>query len=539
MNKKYKRRALYTLPHEIILNNIILHKIALYVKNVKIVKLFFNLDNYRKLINFSNYHYDSLYYIYGSRDWYKSITLLRPCQSICRLNLIDSSYLDELLIYVIMEGNLEIVKWLFHYYNGTPAETFSEGMDYAAAHGHLEIIKFFHENNVNCSTDAMDFAADKGHLEILKWLYQNRGEGCTKDAMNDAVCNSNFKIVKWLSQSFESTRFSPNRKEGCSNYALRQHIIYINYQGTNMIKIIHKNVPECDFNAMNNAASCGKLDIVKFLYYNCKLYNKNPNIHCNINLTNYMNKALDIAIKMGHLPIIKFLYQLNFPCSNYPIDSAVNSGNLKVIKWLHNNFRLKDQTCSINAMNTAARNGFLEIIKWLHQNRNEGCSSIAMDHAAHNGHLEVIKWLHENRTEGCTIYAMTYAAVNRDLPMVKWFYQNRNEGFDSNYESLKNMDDPDILFWLGCSSLKKNKYRISFQKLSFDMVSLKKIFKLIISKIIDLICLVILCFCCFLMKTIIFFDNYILKNKFVKQSHKKFKYFIQSLYDRISKYIRL
>jgi hypothetical protein len=33
----------------------------------------------------------------------------------------------------------------------------------------------------------MDFAAARGHLEVLKWLHINRSEGSTTNAMNSAA----------------------------------------------------------------------------------------------------------------------------------------------------------------------------------------------------------------------------------------------------------------------------------------------------------------------------------------------------------------
>jgi hypothetical protein len=46
--------------------------------------------------------------------------------------------------------------------------------DWAAKNGHLEFVKWLHENRAEgCSTWAMDGAADNGHLEIVKWLHEN------------------------------------------------------------------------------------------------------------------------------------------------------------------------------------------------------------------------------------------------------------------------------------------------------------------------------------------------------------------------------
>jgi|SRR5215217_1642274 len=50
--------------------------------------------------------------------------------------------------------------------------------DWAAYNGHLEVVKWLHENRTEgwCTKDAMDCAARGGHLEIVKWLHENRAE---------------------------------------------------------------------------------------------------------------------------------------------------------------------------------------------------------------------------------------------------------------------------------------------------------------------------------------------------------------------------
>ncbi len=69
-------------------------------------------------------------------------------------------------------------------------------MNIAAANGHLEVIKWLHENRMEgCTTCAMDRAAENGHLDVVKWLHENRNEGCTTDAMDYAASNGYEKII--------------------------------------------------------------------------------------------------------------------------------------------------------------------------------------------------------------------------------------------------------------------------------------------------------------------------------------------------------
>jgi ankyrin repeat protein len=43
-------------------------------------------------------------------------------------------------------------------------------MDLAAMNGHLETLKWLHQNGKTCTTQAMDSAAKNGHLEVVKFL---------------------------------------------------------------------------------------------------------------------------------------------------------------------------------------------------------------------------------------------------------------------------------------------------------------------------------------------------------------------------------
>jgi Ankyrin repeats (3 copies) len=49
-----------------------------------------------------------------------------------------------------------------------------------------------------CTRNAMDYAAELGHLEIVKFLHNNRTEGCTIDAMESAADEGHLDIVKFL-----------------------------------------------------------------------------------------------------------------------------------------------------------------------------------------------------------------------------------------------------------------------------------------------------------------------------------------------------
>ena len=121
------------------------------------------------------------------------------------------------LKHAIKGNHLNIVKWLLkNNYELTDCCT-KNAMEYAALYGHIEIVKYLHENThlsgvEGCTTFAMNMAASNGHIEIVKYLHENRTEGCTTYAMDNAARNGHIDIVKWLHE---------NRTEGCTKIAIK------------------------------------------------------------------------------------------------------------------------------------------------------------------------------------------------------------------------------------------------------------------------------------------------------------------------------
>jgi len=216
----------------------IIQRIALYVKDAKIVKLLFYIAKYRDLINISDYHYDELVLIYSKKIWQDPLR---------KGNLWQEPFITDLRIIKSLY-RLNIPYRFLHY---------GHQMDHLTSTGNLEIVKWLHENRkANCSVYAMNNAAQNGHLEIVKWLHENRKEGCTKYAMDYAA---NLEIVKWLHY---------NRKEGCTAYAMD----YAAQKGNiEIVKWLHYNRKEgCTRWAINWAASNGHIEVVKWLKENIK-----------------------------------------------------------------------------------------------------------------------------------------------------------------------------------------------------------------------------------------------------------------------------
>ncbi len=83
-----------------------------------------------------------------------------------------------------------VYKLIFKKQAGTIISNIS--VDDAAKYNQLNIIKYHHDKNKIFTTTVMNKAAWKGHLEVVKWLHENRNEGCTTCAMDVAA-----RMVIW------------------------------------------------------------------------------------------------------------------------------------------------------------------------------------------------------------------------------------------------------------------------------------------------------------------------------------------------------
>lgn len=158
---------------------------------------------------------------------------------------------------------------------------------WAAGQGFLDVIIWFHENNIEgCDYGAMDLAAANGHLDIIEFLYKNRSKRCSTNAIDWSCMTNRIDSVKFL------------------------------------YKIGKKGTPY----AMIEACQANSLDIIKFLYENGEKINATQMMssaigrnsveiatwlnELNIEL-NYQSYAICFARLHGYNEILEFLEKIN------------------------------------------------------------------------------------------------------------------------------------------------------------------------------------------------------------------------------------
>lgn len=138
-------------------------------------------------------------------------------------------------------GNLEIVRWVQDRGYELPATM----LDVAAGMGNMALVRYLEEHGTpGCVNLAMGYAAEFGHLDIVKFLHENRSE-----ASNSAVCDHQSTI---------------SRDDGCESYLA---IAAARNGHLDCIKYAHEhNFPGFTARVMAKAALYGHLNIVKFLH---------------------------------------------------------------------------------------------------------------------------------------------------------------------------------------------------------------------------------------------------------------------------------
>ncbi|KYR03026.1 hypothetical protein DLAC_00515 [Tieghemostelium lacteum] len=308
--------------------------------------------------------------------------------------------------------NLSSLEVIQHLHQLQRDEMFNIGlMNYKAANGDMETVKFLHYNrNEGCEDYTLDFVATNGELEMFKFLFENRKEPYSQESLTQAATNKHWNIVKyiynnyskrdpyinWASVSFDKNNSSKETKRSVQlstyNYPAFQNSV--NSEVTRYA-FEQSNVEMLEFLFNHGKLSfrlgfefmCQSVEVVKFLKKNMKLF---------------FNEDI----------LARYLVQ-------YARDN-----NMEMIEYIYNSTNYKlNEICNPDIMDYAASNGNLKLLKFLHYNTNQGCTTYAMDF----GSLEVVKFLHENRSEGCSIKALCKPDESKYQEVLQFLLTNRPE----------------------------------------------------------------------------------------------------------------
>ena len=170
---------------------------------------YYPLEFYKLLKNSSdsNYILDAIFNE-TNKPFYKflkeSLLILKKnlCTFICKFNEDNENILNYLIYahengcpwnentceYAAKNGHLECLKYVHDNSIGVSCPWDEYTCSYAAKNGHLESLKYAHENGCPWDEDTCSYAAKNGHLKCLIYAHEN---GCPwdEDTCSDAALN--------------------------------------------------------------------------------------------------------------------------------------------------------------------------------------------------------------------------------------------------------------------------------------------------------------------------------------------------------------
>ncbi|ORY44754.1 hypothetical protein BCR33DRAFT_208452 [Rhizoclosmatium globosum] len=313
------------------------------------------------------------------------VTRLNECTECSRDTLALLPYLNSKLYSIAARnGMLEFMVLLRKLH---PGVALSRGMiDDAAEGGHLEVIQALVGGDSRLCVDSLVGGGGGGQERILDWRGFTKG-----NALSRAAAEGHLETVQWvLEHSVGLVSVDEDRER--RKVVLRE--------------------------AVDLAAGNGHLEVVEWVV---GVWVRD--------MGDVVVGSTGIGVQEGKkkptaVPVVPY-EERNLPCTSKALDMAAKNGHFPVVQYLH---KVLQAPCTKAAMDQAAGHGHLEIVQFLHRYRNEGGTAKGMDFACLRNHLSVVKWLHENRKEGCTIDALNYAASRGNLKIVQFLVKCRREG---------------------------------------------------------------------------------------------------------------
>ena len=183
----------------------------------------------------------------------------------------------------------------------------------AAGGGHLECLQYAHQNGCPWNQATCYYAAYGGHLECLQYAHQN---GCQ---LNELVCeyaaeNGHLKCLQYARQNG-----CPWDLETCDKAAYEGHLDCLQYA--------HQNGCPWDKCTLINCAFGGNLECLKYAHQN----------ECPMEDSETLDGCCEMAASEGHIECLKYAYQNGFPFNKKNCIESVKFGHKNYLEDLSKN----------------------------------------------------------------------------------------------------------------------------------------------------------------------------------------------------------
>lgn len=359
---------------------------------------------------------------------------------------------EEYFFIVLFDDNIwkELKKWMFIkycQYSGTYLKLKTSNFDdyrngdIAAYYGYLSLM--IGNPKLEFTYRAINNAAKMGHLETIRWLLNRRDKLIYEATIS---CARNMEYNQLIRETNSEASNDLIKDDGLDR--LKDLV------STNMI----------DFQAMNDAASGGYIQIVKLLNLHKAPYTKHV-LKCSCHhghldvviflceemkivcrekdlceavyfgryeVTKYLygrklcfneKKILTLAIKFNYIDIVEFFFKEGIRTFREDvIEGLIECNHLDMLIYLFNN----NQDIFFNnhnLMNTAVCSGSLEALKWLDGLDIGTLTSEMFDIAAQEEYLDMVMFLYNHPK--CGSIGFTSAAYDSgSLEIIKFLLEN-------------------------------------------------------------------------------------------------------------------
>ncbi|KAJ3094083.1 hypothetical protein HDU97_008525 [Phlyctochytrium planicorne] len=158
------------------------------------------------------------------------------------------------------------------------------------------------------------------------------------------------------------------------------------------------------------AAAEGNLEVIKYL-------DQQRDGAC------FSTRAMTAAASCGHLEVLKFLHECRTEgATTDAMDGAAKKGHLDIVRFLHEN---RTEGCTRAALDSAVRFGHLEVVQYLVASQPDVCNFSEMalcessDETQIKRQMETLRFLFDSRIDGSFGTASIYLARLGDVPLLE------------------------------------------------------------------------------------------------------------------------
>lgn len=236
-------------------------------------------------------------------------------------------------------GDLDTVRFLATEF--APSNIVTEGVEVAAAGGHLHVLQWFHDEYTGQALFGMQemwLAAENGHLEVLQWLHEHSRPSA---AVAVETMTLDERLITPVDPVFR--RRVPRRENFMTAAGARGHLHVVQWVASEMDKYVRQQEQPTafEYDRMHTAIN-GHLDVLKWLEAaNYKW----------LTVTELPGQVIQQVIHNGHFEVVKWLWTRQ-PDMFYRwmyFDGAAACGRLDMLDWMLQVGGQQEPSCSLLA----------------------------------------------------------------------------------------------------------------------------------------------------------------------------------------------